>query len=233
MDLSRNRLVDLGEAVGIVAAQSIGEPGTQLTLRTFHVGGVAGADITHGLPRVEEIFEARPPKGKAALCRAEGVVSDIEERGLSLVIKIRETVPKKAVKVTRRKTKTEADIFEYLVPLNTTILVKIGDKVNKGDQLFEGPLDLREILVLRGTDAFIHYVINEIQRVYVPEGAAINDKHIEIIVKQMLSRVAVKDAGDTDFMVGEVVEKPKFVTVNRAAKKSKNSRRGPSKGSLV
>ena len=221
LDLSRNRLVDLGEAVGIVAAQSIGEPGTQLTLRTFHVGGVAGADITHGLPRVEEIFEARPPKGKAALCRAEGVVSDIEERGLSLVIKIRETVPKKAVKVTRRKTKTEADIFEYLVPLNTTILVKIGDKVNKGDQLFEGPLDLREILVLRGTDAFIHYVINEIQRVYVPEGAAINDKHIEIIVKQMLSRVAVKDAGDTDFMVGEVVEKPKFVTVNRAAKKSK------------
>ena len=221
LDLSRNRLVELGEAVGIVAAQSIGEPGTQLTLRTFHVGGVAGADITHGLPRVEEIFEARPPKGKATLCRADGIVSDIEERGLSFVIKIRETVPKKAAKVTRRKTKTEADIFEYLVPLNTTIFVKIGDKVKKGEQLFEGPLDLREILVLRGTDAFIHYVINEIQRVYVPEGAAINDKHIEIIVKQMLSRVAVKDAGDTDFMVGEVIEKPKFVTVNRAAKKLK------------
>ena len=98
LDLSRNRLVELGEAVGIVAAQSIGEPGTQLTLRTFHVGGVAGADITHGLPRVEEIFEARPPKGKATLCRADGIVSDIEERGLSFVIKIRETVPKKAGK---------------------------------------------------------------------------------------------------------------------------------------
>ena len=220
LDLSRNKLVGLGEAVGIVAAQSIGEPGTQLTLRTFHVGGVAGADITHGLPRVEEIFEARPPKGKSTLCRADGVVSDIEERGLSLVIKVRETSPKKVL-TKRKKANSEANIMEYLVPSNTTVFVKIGDSVKKGGQLYEGPLDLREILGLRGVDAFIHYVINEIQRVYVPEGAAINDKHIEVIVKQMLSRVAVKDTGDTDFMAGEVIEKPRFITVNRAAKKAK------------
>ncbi len=220
LDLSRNKQVKLGEAVGIIAAQSIGEPGTQLTLRTFHSGGVAGADITHGLPRVEEILEVRPPKGKAALCRADGVVNDIEERGLSLIIKIRETSPKKAV-TKRRGTKTEADIMEYLVPSNTNLFVKVGDKVKKGDQFYEGPLELREILAFRGAEAFIHYVINEIQRVYVPEGAAINDKHIEIIVKQMLSRVAIKDSGDTDFMAGEVVEKPKFIEVNREMKKNK------------
>jgi DNA-directed RNA polymerase subunit beta' len=220
LDLSRNKPIGLGEAIGIVAAQSIGEPGTQLTLRTFHAGGVAGADITHGLPRVEEIFEARPPKGKAALTRADGVINNIEEKSLSISIKIRETVPKKAV-VKKRRSKEDADIVEYLAPAGANLLVKLGDKVKKGDQLFEGPLDLREILAFRGTDAFIHYVINEVQKVYIPEGAAINDKHIEIIVKQMLSRVAVKDPGDTDFMMGEIVEKPKFVSINRAARKSK------------
>jgi DNA-directed RNA polymerase subunit beta' len=220
LDLSRNKRVGLGEAVGIVAAQSIGEPGTQLTLRTFHAGGVAGADITHGLPRVEEIFEARPPKGKAALSRAEGIVSDIEEKGLSVVIKVRETVPRKSSSK-RKKTKDDASVVEYLVPSGVSMLVKVGDKIAKGAQLHEGPLDLREILAFRGVDALIHYVINEVQKVYIPEGAAINDKHIEIIVKQMLSRVAVKDAGDTDFMTGEIVEKPKFITVNRVARKSK------------
>jgi len=220
IDLSRNKPVALGEAVGIVAAQSIGEPGTQLTLRTFHAGGVAGADITHGLPRVEEIFEARPPKGKASLSRADGIVSDIEERGLSTIIKIRETIARKTVSK-RRKTKDDANMVEYLVPSGATIMVKIGDKIKKGDQFYEGPLDLREILAFRGLDALIHYVVNEVQMVYVPEGAAINDKHIEVVVKQMLSRVAVKDQGETEFMTGEVVEKPRFLTVNRAARKNK------------
>ncbi len=220
LDLSRNKPIELGEAVGIVAAQSIGEPGTQLTLRTFHAGGVAGADITHGLPRVEEVFESRPPKGKAALSKADGVVHDIEERGLSIIVKIRETTPKKST-AKRRKTKEDADIVEYLVPGGATIFFKVGDKIKKGDQLFEGPLDLREILALRGVDALVHYIVNEIQKVYIPEGAAINDKHIEIIVKQMLSRVAVKEPGDTDFMTGEIIEKPRFMTVNRLTRKSK------------
>jgi len=152
--------------------------------------------------------------------RADGIINDIEEKGLSILIKVRESVVKK-VAVKRRRTKNDADIVEYLAPAGETILFKIGDKVKKGDQLYEGPLDLREILSFRGVDAFIHYVINEVQKVYIPEGAAINDKHIEIIVKQMLSRVAVKDSGDTDFMMGEVVEKPKFVSVNRTIRKAK------------
>ncbi|MCL4404280.1 DNA-directed RNA polymerase subunit beta' [Patescibacteria group bacterium] len=220
LDLGRNREVGIGEAVGIVAAQSIGEPGTQLTLRTFHQGGVAGQDITHGLPRVEEIFEARPPKGKATLVSADGVVSAIEERGLSTIIKVTEVEGTKGAKKTRRK-KGEASMAEYLVPANATILVEVGDKVKRGDQMYSGPLDIKEVLAYRGVDAVIHYIVNEVQRIYVPEGAAINDKHIEIIVRQMLSRVSIKESGDTDFMKGEIIGKSKFLEVNRNVKKSK------------
>ncbi len=220
LDLGRNREVALGEAVGIVAAQSIGEPGTQLTLRTFHQGGVAGQDITHGLPRVEEIFESRPPKGKASLVSADGIVSAVEERGLTTVIKVRETEGAKGAKKVRRG-KTEASVAEYLVPPNAVISVAVGDKVKRGDQMYSGPLDLKEVLAFRGVDAVIHYIVNEIQRIYVPEGAAINDKHIEIIVRQMLSRVAIKEGGDTDFMKGEIIGKSKFLETNRSAKKAK------------
>ena len=220
LDLGRNRPVTLGEAVGIVAAQSIGEPGTQLTLRTFHQGGVAGQDITHGLPRVEEVFEARPPKGKASLVSADGVVSAIEERGLTTVIKVTEVEGTKGAKKTRRK-KNEASVAEYLVPPNAVISVTVGDKVKRGDQIYSGPLDLKEVLAFRGVDAVIHYIVNEIQRIYVPEGAAINDKHIEIIVRQMLARVAIKESGDTDFMKGETVVKSKFLETNRAIRKAK------------
>ncbi len=222
LDLGRNREVALGEAVGIVAAQSIGEPGTQLTLRTFHQGGVAGQDITHGLPRVEEIFEARPPKGKASLVSADGVVTALEERGLTVVIKVRETEGTKGAKKVRRG-KSEAHVVDYIVPPNATIFVAVGDKVKRGDQLYSGPLDLKEVLAFRGADAVIHYIVNEVQRIYVPEGAAINDKHIEIIIRQMLSRVAIKEGGDTDFMRGEIIGKSKFLEVNREVKKGKKA----------
>ncbi len=220
LDLGRNRKVARGEAVGVIAAQSIGEPGTQLTLRTFHIGGIAGSDITHGLPRIEEIFEARIPKGKSMLVRADGVVTDIADRGLSTVIAIREDAAS-AVKKRGRKTSKEKNVYEYLVPPRAGIRVKVGDTVKRGQQIYEGPMDLREILTYRGLDELIHYIINEIQKIYVTQGSVINDKHIEIIIKQMLSKVTVKDPGDTEFMLGEIVSKPKFITAVREIKKSK------------
>ena len=210
-DLATEKPVLIGEAVGIVAAQSIGEPGTQLTMRTFHIGGVAGVDITAGLPRVEEVFEARPPKGKAVLAKDGGTVVGIEEQGLTKVIKIKETVPKS-------KTKKNAFV-EYLVPAGVTLNVKESDVVKKGDLLSEGHLDLKELLEYRDIEAVKHYIINEVQKIYVPEGTSINDKHVEIIVRQMLSRVLVKDSGDTNFMAGDILEKSKFREVNLGMKR--------------
>jgi DNA-directed RNA polymerase subunit beta' len=219
-DLSKNKLIEVGEAVGIVAAQSIGEPGTQLTMRTFHVGGIAGVDITHGLPRVEEIFEARPPKGKAAIAKADGIIEDIEEKGLVKIVKI------KGLAVVKTK-KAKDSVEEYLVPSGVTLFVKKGDDVKRGDQLCEGPLDLRELMAYRDIEAVKHYVINEVQKIYVQEGSAINDKHVEIIVRQMLSRIIVKDPGDTEFMIGDLIEKSKFLEVNRETKRLKKT---PAKG---
>lgn len=216
-DLSKNKKVALGEAVGIVAAQSIGEPGTQLTMRTFHVGGVAGVDITHGLPRVEEVFEARPPKGKAILASNEGVVTALENRGSLKILKI-----KNAEVETKKKTK-KSSVEEYLIPGGVNVLVKEGDKVSPGTALTEGPFDLRELYAYRGRDAVEKYVVEEVQKIYVREGAFINDKHIEIIVRQMFSRLTISDAGDTEFMVGEVVEKSKFVEANKEMKRLKKT----------
>ncbi len=215
-DLSKNKLVEKGEAVGIVAAQSIGEPGTQLTMRTFHIGGIAGFDITYGLPRVEEIFEARPPKGKAVLAKEDGTVEYVKEVGLTKVIEVKSAKKKKS-----RSKKLKEGIHEYVIPLNVNIFVKPGDRVKKGDQLSEGPLDLREILSYRGLEEAQKYIINEVQKIYVPEGASINDKYIEVIVRQMFSRVVVKDPGDTNFTVDEVVDKQRFLKVNRDTKKMK------------
>jgi DNA-directed RNA polymerase beta' subunit len=207
-DLGNNRRVKMGSAVGVLAAQSIGEPGTQLTMRTFHTGGVAGVDITHGLPRVEEIFEVRPPKGKAILAPDDGVIGNIEERGSLKVVTL--TTPH------GKKTKPQ----EFSVSRSALLFVKIGDEVKKGDQLSEGHIDLRELLESRGIQAVERYVINEVQRIYVSEGASINNKHIEVILRQMFSRVKIKDAGDAiDLVMGEIIEKDKFLEVNKDLKK--------------
>jgi DNA-directed RNA polymerase subunit beta' len=218
LDLGRNKKIAVGEAVGIIAAQSIGEPGTQLTMRTFHIGGIAGLDITHGLPRVEEVFEARPPKGKAILAKGEGIVTAIENRGGVRVIKVKEK--ENNSKSRSRKT---GGLTEYLVPMNTIIYVKEGDLVKPGQPLTEGPLDLQELFAVQGAAATEQYIINEIQKIYIPEGAFINDKHIEIIIKQMFSRVIIQDAGDTDFMIGEMVEKSKFLEVNKEMRRLKKT----------
>ena len=207
-DLGNNQLIKAGSAVGIVAAQSIGEPGTQLTMRPFQPGGVAGTDITHGLPRVEEIFECRPPKGRAFLAEDDGVIDSIEEKGLL-----------KNIRLKNQKGKKEK-IYEYLVPRFSVIFVKTGDTVKKGDQLSEGALDLKELFSLKGSRAVEQYVVNEVLRIYVSEGATINNKHIEIIVRQMFSRVKIKEPGGTEFVGGEIVEKSRFLEVNREAKKA-------------
>jgi len=211
MDLGRLKPVEEGEAVGIVAAQSIGEPGTQLTLRTFHSGGVAEKDITSGLPRVEEILEVRPPKGRAALSHYEGVVSDIREEESFRTIVIHANVPG-----TTKKNKTKE--VEYQAPRTVSLFVSIGDKVQKGQQLFEGSVDLRELFLLKGKEAVEHYVVNQVQEIYVSNGNVISDKHIEIIARQMFSRVMIKDAGESKFIVGQVIEKSRFLEVNRNLK---------------
>jgi DNA-directed RNA polymerase subunit beta' len=210
LDLGRGEAIKAGEAVGIVAAQSIGEPGTQLTLRTFHTGGVAGLDITHGLPRVQELFEVRIPKGKAPLAQADGIIEEIEESGAMRTIKLR------AEKTGKSKTEK---MIEYSVPKASMLFVKEGDKVEKGKQICEGSVDLKELFKFRGREAVEKYIINQVQNIYVSEGTNISDKHIEIIIKQMFSRVAIKEPGDTDFVIGEVVEKSKFMEANREMKK--------------
>jgi DNA-directed RNA polymerase subunit beta' len=222
LDLGRNVPVEMGTVVGVLAAQSIGEPGTQLTMRTFHIGGVAGADITHGLPRVEELFEVRPPKGKAILAAADGTITSIEEKGtLKTVVMAVEGERKLGARSARAK---KAKTIEYAVPRMKVLFVNVGDKVAAGDQLSEGHIDLRELLTLRGEDAVVKYIMNEVQKIYGAEGAAISNKHIEVIVRQMFSRVRIKDAGDApELVMGEIVEKSKFLEVNRALKKEKKT----------
>jgi len=208
-DLGKNEPVKIGEAVGVVAAQSIGEPGTQLTMRTFHFGGVAGADITHGLPRVEEIFEARSPKGKAALAEEEGEVIAIEERGLIKVISVSSA----------SKTKTNKNkVHEYSIPRSSWIYMKVGETVHKGDKLSEGSLDLKELFRLKGSREVEQYVLNEVQRIYISEGANISNKHIEVIIRQLFSRVKVLEPGDSEFVRGDILEKSVFLEANRILK---------------
>ncbi|MEK7635562.1 MAG: DNA-directed RNA polymerase subunit beta' [Patescibacteria group bacterium] len=211
-DLAELKPINIGETIGVIAAQSIGEPGTQLTLKTFHTGGVAGVDITHGLERVQELFEARVPKGKAYLAEDDGIIEDIEERRLLKVIML------KIIK-TSSKGKKVSKIIEYPVSRATTVFVKPKDKVLKGVQLCEGSIDIHELFRLRDKESAERYIINEIQKIYVSEGSAINDKHLEIIVRQMFSRVQISDSGDTDFISGEIIEKSKFIEVNKNIKK--------------
>jgi len=210
MDLSQHRLVELGSAVGVVAAQSIGEPGTQLTMRTFHIGGVAGLDITHGLPRIEELFEARAIKNSAAIAEAEGWVEKIEEMqdGAGVLIHIVQEGKKKLRK-------------EYKIPRGISIVVGEGQAVLPGTQLTEGHIDLHDLYKVAGKDGVWRYVVREIQKVYLSEGAKIHDKHVEIVVRQMFSRVRIVDAGDSQFSVGETVERSIFIERNRALVKAK------------
>ena len=233
-DLGKNKLVELGEAVGIVTAQAIGEPGTQLTMRTFHTGGVAGgADITQGLPRVEEIFEARSPKGKAILSEVDGKVVEIREKGSQNIIIIEpsgiEEEEKTATvqspastqrgKQKKKSRKKKKDIGEYPIPLKTGLWVKKGDLVVKGQQLCEGPIDPKELFSLTSQEAVQRYIIKEVQSIYSTQGGGMNDKHIEVIIRQMFSRIKVNDSGDTDLLPGIVMEKDKLLEKNDEAEK--------------
>ncbi len=199
-------LVEIGDAVGIIAAQSIGEPGTQLTMRTFHTGGVAGLDITQGLPRVVELFEARKPKGLAQIAEVSGKVSDLEETD-------------KAVKLTLTDDKGEEHAYSF--PPRTNVLVEKGKTVEKGDQLNEGSLYPAEILSLRGRTDTEVYIVAEVQRVYRSQGVDINDKHIELIVRQMLKKVRVESKGSTELLPGQLEDRLIFDAINEKMKGKK------------
>ena len=216
LDLGHNIPIRIGEAVGIVAAQSIGEPGTQLTLRTRHAGGVVGRDITYGLPRVEELFEIRSPKGKASLSDVEGTVAKIEEKGTLKTIFIEPA--DKNVKTKKRKKKSEEGLIEYPVFRNSVLMVKVGDKVAPGTQLIEGSIDLRELYDLRGKEETYSYIMSEIQRIYVSEGSPVNNKHIEIMIRQMFGRMLIVNPGDTEFITGDVVDRSRFLELNKETK---------------
>jgi len=281
-DLALNRVVSIGSAVGIIAAQSIGEPGTQLTMRTFHLGGVAGGDITQGLPRVEELFEARHPKRKAILSEVDGVIA-IEDadgkvitsptgrkifegrRGQKIihvqfesmeevVIKVRkedeikvkdgERMKKDDIIIVRGSSGEEVvasyagkvrlddqkvilsyegrHTKEYIIPLGYKLWVKEGDNVKKGEQLTEGSVDLLELHELRGRDAVQRYILSEIQEIYASQGQRLNDKHVEIIIKQMFSRIYVEDPGDSELLPGEVIEKAQLFMASIQAKQDKH-----------
>ncbi|MBI5470452.1 DNA-directed RNA polymerase subunit beta' [Candidatus Kaiserbacteria bacterium] len=211
VDLSNGDLIDIGEAVGVVAAQAIGEPGTQLTMRTFHTGGVAtaGGDITMGLPRVEEVFECRMPKSPASIAHVNGVVQSIERDGSETVIHI---LPEGG-KAAKRDT-------EYRVPATRQIVVKQGATVVKGDFLTDGSADLDELFVLAGKERAQEYIIAEIMRIYELQGVSTGRKHLEIIVKQMFSRVSVVSAGDTGFSAGDIVADFEFERVNNEMKEA-------------
>ena len=213
-DLSKNRLVNLGEAVGIVTAQAIGEPGTQLTMRTFHTGGVAGgADITMGLPRVEEIFETRPPQFKALIADTDGKVKSVEEKTKQKIITIIDS--------------NTGEEREYMISPNLAVSVSVGDMVARGQQLSEGHVDLKELFSMTGNiDIVARYIIREVQSIYFPTGDSINDKHVELIVRQMFSRVKITDSGDTDLLMGDTIEKKRFIEENermRTEKKRESS----------
>ena len=281
-DLAYNKLVEQGTAVGIIAAQSIGEPGTQLTMRTFHTGGVAGGgDITQGLPRVEEVFEARLPKKKALISEVEGIAKVVEQprtiQGPTGEIVTKTSFGQKVVRINfedqeadvyklgnpkkiklkvkdgdnvkqseilfldeeGRKVKAlhdgevkiadqELSVFskvekekEYVIPAGTALYVKDGDFVDKGAQLTEGSIDLDQLYRIKGKDAVEKYILKEIQYIYKSQGQPLNDKHIEVIIKQMFSRVYIKDPGDTNLLEGEIVEYSEVVEENEMIKKEK------------
>jgi len=206
MGLATRQRVTIGEAVGVVAAQSIGEPGTQLTMRTFHTGGVAGSDITQGLPRIQEIFEARNPKGQAVITEIEGVVDDIsvaKDRQQEIVIK------------------GENETKSYLASGTSRLKVEIGQSVERGEALTEGSIEPKNFLSVSGLNATESYLLKEVQKVYRMQGVEIDDKHVEVMVRQMLRKVRIIEAGDTKLLPGALVDIHNFTDANREAFKDR------------
>lgn len=193
--------VQVGESVGIIAAQSIGEPGTQLTMRTFHTGGVAGDDITQGLPRVEELFEARKPKGLAIIAEFGGTAV------------IQDTKKKREVIITNNET---GESKAYLIPYGSRIKIQDGQVLEAGDELTEGSVNPHDILKIKGVRAVQDYMIQEVQRVYRLQGVEINDKHIEVIVRQMLKKIRIENNGDSELLPGTLVDTLDFDDINEA-----------------
>jgi len=198
-NMATGEAVQVGEAVGIIAAQSIGEPGTQLTMRTFHTGGVAGDDITQGLPRVEELFEARKPKGLAIITEFAGTAT------------ISDTKKKREIIVSNDET---GESKAYLIPYGSRIKVQDGAKLAAGDELTEGSVNPHDILKIKGLRAVQDYMIQEVQRVYRLQGVEINDKHIEVIVRQMLKKIRIEERGDSEFLPGTMADVLEFTEVN-------------------
>ena len=203
INLATSQPVDSGEAVGIIAAQSIGEPGTQLTMRTFHTGGIAGADITQGLPRVEELFEARKPKTMAILSEIAGKVS-IEEVGNNKVVTV--------------VNDNELDQNSYVIPFGARLKVNDGDVIEKGAELTEGWANPHDIYNILGVEAVQNYIIKEVQRAYRMHGVDINDKHIEVIVRQMMKKIRIEDPGSTSLLLNKIVDKAELDAENAAVR---------------
>ena len=195
--MATSDIVEVGEAVGIIASQSIGEPGTQLTMRTFHTGGLAGGDITSGLPRVQELFEARNPKGEAVIAEFAGKISDLTE-----------------TQVTVKGIKEEKT---YALKPGYKVLVEKGSIVAAGEQLTAGSVNLRALLRATNVETVQQYIIKEVQKVYAKEGVPINDKHLEIIINQMTKRLIVKLEGDTDLLPGQLISANQYAQANKEA----------------
>jgi DNA-directed RNA polymerase subunit beta' len=212
LDMGRNKKVDLGEAVGIVAAQAIGEPGTQLTMRTFHAGGVAGTDITQGLPRVEEIFERRMPKNPAIIAHESGSVTSIRDEGKEKIIVIL------ADDEVHAKGNKNGKQVEYTVPFRRQPIVKVGDTVKRGQMLTDGSCDIDELFNFASKEVAEEYIVSEINKVYELQGAAISRKHVEVIIKQMFGRVKIVNPGGTRFTQSDVVEVSTFRAENSRVK---------------
>ena len=199
--MATGQAVQVGEAVGIIAAQSIGEPGTQLTMRTFHTGGVAGGDITQGLPRVEELFEARKPKGLAIITEIPGIAT------------IKDTKKKREIIITDPDT---GNTKTYLIPYGSRIKIMDGATLEAGDELTEGSINPHDLLKIKGVRAVQDYMIREVQRVYRLQGVEINDKHIEVIVHQMLKKIRIEESGDSDVLPGVSMDVLDFEEMNEA-----------------
>ncbi len=214
LDLGRGKLVQIGEAVGVVSAQAIGEPGTQLTMRTFHQGGVASEDITMGLPRVEEVFERRIPKNPAVISTVEGEILEIKKNNKEKIVVILPEIDDKR----KTKKKGEKDTVELVIPFGRTLIVAIGQKISRGEFITDGSAEITSLFKYGGQEVTENYIINEISKIYDLQGESISRKHLEIIVRQMFSRRKIKSSGDTWFVMGDVVEYAALVEENERVK---------------